>query len=248
MRDIFTEIFENQPVDPMVSARRDSRAQLRKRFYQRAHVGEHAGDSGGFPVLLDGKKVATPARRTLAVPARALAEAITQEWNAQQDVINPARMPLTRLAHAVIDAVTERPQAVAEEVANYLGSDLLFYRAEAPAGLIARQAQSWDPLLAWAHDALGARFVPVEGVRFVEQPSEAIAAARRYSDRSLALGRGVADHHADRFGGAGAGGCARRNRCRRSVGCGPCRRGLADGILGPRRRRARSPGVSVCRL
>ena len=175
MRDIFTEIFENQPVDPMVSARRDSRSRLRKRFYQRAHVGE---GEGGFPVLLDGKKVTTPARHVLTAPTRVLAEAITQEWNAQQDVINPARMPLTRLANAVIDAVAEQAQEVTDEVAKYLGSDLLFYRAEAPAGLVERQAQNWNPLLTWAHDALGARFVPVEGVRFVQQPREALAAAR----------------------------------------------------------------------
>jgi chaperone required for assembly of F1-ATPase len=176
MRDIFSEIFGNQPVDPMVSARRGSRAQLRKRFYGRAHVGEDTGD--GFPVLLDGKPVRTPARRTLAAPTRALAEAITQEWNAQEIVITPASMPLTRLANAVIDAVMEQSQQVTEEVVKYLGSDLLFYRADAPAGLVERQAQNWNPVLAWAHAALGARFVLVEGVRFVQQPGEAIAAAR----------------------------------------------------------------------
>ena len=40
MRDIFTEIFANQPLDPMESARRGARPQLRKRFYARAHIGE----------------------------------------------------------------------------------------------------------------------------------------------------------------------------------------------------------------
>ena len=68
--------------------------------------------------------------------------------------------------------------AVADEVAKYLGSDLLCYRAEAPEGLVARQAQAWDPVLAWARDALGARFVLVQGVVHVAQPREAIAAAR----------------------------------------------------------------------
>ena len=71
-----------------------------------------------------------------------------------------------------------RSQSVGEEVAKYLGSDLLCYRADAPAGLVARQAQHWDPVLTWAHETLGARFVLVEGVRFVEQPSAALAAAR----------------------------------------------------------------------
>lgn len=180
MRDIFTEIFENQPLDPMESARKGGRPTLRKRFYLRAHVCENVGEdgSGGFPVLLDGKPVRTPARHPLAAPTRALAEEIAQEWNAQTDVIDPGRMPLTRLANAVIDAVAEQAPAVADEIAQYLGSDLLCYRAEAPGGLVEQQAQAWDPLLAWACDALGARFVQIEGVVFVEQPREAIDAAR----------------------------------------------------------------------
>ncbi len=78
MRDIFTEIFENQPVDPMESARRGARPVLRKRFYERAHVGEIAGEGGGFPVLLDGKPVKTPARRVLVALVRGLAEEIAQ--------------------------------------------------------------------------------------------------------------------------------------------------------------------------
>ena len=214
---------------------------MRKRFYERAHVGE----GGGFPVLLDGKPVMTPARRALAAPTRPLAEQIAQEWNAQADVIDPARMPLTRLANAVIDAVAEQTKAVAEEVAKYLGSDLLFYRADAPAGLVARQAQAWDPVLAWAHEALGARFVPVAGVTYVAQPSEAIAAVRAAIPAdpwrlgavaaittltgSALLALALARWAARRGGGLGG---------------GPCRRGLADGILGPRRGRARAPRVS----
>jgi chaperone required for assembly of F1-ATPase len=176
MRDIFTEIFESQPIDPMESARRGARPRLRKRFYERAHVGE--GGEAGFAVLLDGKPVTTPARRALAAPTAALAAVLAAEWDAQKDAIDPARMPLTRLANAVIDAVAARPQVVAAEVAKYLGSDLLFYRAEAPEGLVARQAQAWDPVLAWAREQLGARFVPVTGVMFAEQPAEALAAAR----------------------------------------------------------------------
>jgi chaperone required for assembly of F1-ATPase len=72
MRDIFTEIFENQPLDPMVSARQGARASLRKRFYERASVAQAAGE-GGFAILLDGKAVKTPQRRALAAPVQALA-------------------------------------------------------------------------------------------------------------------------------------------------------------------------------
>lgn len=175
MRNIFTEIFENQSLDPTDAARHAMRPRLRKRFYQRATVGEGAD---GFPVLLDGKQVYTPARKPLATPSRELAEALAAEWNAQGKEIDPTRMPLTRLANAVVDAVTEQPDAVVTEIEKYLSSDLLFYRAETPAELIARQAQAWDPVLAWAHQVLGARFVLGKGVIHVQQPDEAIAAAR----------------------------------------------------------------------
>jgi chaperone required for assembly of F1-ATPase len=177
MRDTFTEIFENQPLDPMEAARRNTRVALRKRFFTRAEAGSGPGE-GGYPVLLDGRTVRTPARRMLAAPQAPLAQALAAEWDAQTDLIDPGRMPLTRLANVVIDAVADRPKPVAEEVAKYLGSDLLCYRADAPAGLVAKQARAWDPVLAWARDELGARFVQVEGVVYTAQPEHAVAAAR----------------------------------------------------------------------
>jgi chaperone required for assembly of F1-ATPase len=176
MRDIFTEIFENQPLDPREAARRGGRPALRKRFYGRAHVGEAVG--GEFPLLLDGKPVKTPARRALAAPSAALAEKIAAEWNAQTETVDPARMPLTRLANAAIDAVADAPGPVAAEIGKYLGADLICYRADGPDGLVERQRQAWDPVLAWAHEALAARFVLGQGVMHVAQPEAAIAAAR----------------------------------------------------------------------
>jgi chaperone required for assembly of F1-ATPase len=176
MRDIFEEIFVNQPLDPTESARQGARAQLRKRFYQSAGVGDVLAD-GTFPILLDGKPVRTPARRHLAAPTHALAQRIADEWNAQQDVIDPAHMPLTRLANAIIDAVADNPGPVADEIAKYLETDLLCYRAGSPDALVDAQTQAWDPVLAWARDELGARFVQIQGVTFSAQPDEAIAAA-----------------------------------------------------------------------
>ena len=174
MRDLFEDIFENEPSDPTQVARRAMRPQLRPRFYDRAQV-EAAG--GEFGILLDGRPVKTPARRALAAPNSALAQALAAEWDAQRDVIDPARMPLTRLANTIIDGVVEAPAPVAAEVERYLACDLVFYRAPAPAGLVARQAAAWDPVLAWARDELGARFTLAEGIIFVAQSPDALAAA-----------------------------------------------------------------------
>ena len=54
----------------------------------------------------------------------------------------------------------------------------MVYRAEGPQGLVERQAQAWDPVLVWARDRLGARFVLAAGMTFVTQPEAALAAAR----------------------------------------------------------------------
>jgi chaperone required for assembly of F1-ATPase len=128
-------------------------------------------------VRLDDKPVRTPAGRLLAAPTLALAEALAAEWEAQRDVIDPAKMPLTRLANSIIDGVSERSAPVAEEVARYLASDLICYRAGSPRGLVERQALHWDPIVEWARDALGARMLLAEGVVHVTQPETALAAA-----------------------------------------------------------------------
>ena len=170
------ELFETPPLDdPTEAARRGTRAALRRRFYSRATT---APVPEGHAVLLDDKPVRTPARRPLAAPTLALAQAIAAEWQAQVDVVDPAKMPLTRLANAIIDGVAAVPQPVADEIAKYLGSDLLFYRAGAPAGLVERQAHHWDPILVWARQTLGADFRTAEGVVHVAQPETALAAAR----------------------------------------------------------------------
>jgi chaperone required for assembly of F1-ATPase len=179
MRDLLDDMFSNQPLDPNEAARRTMRPQLRRRFYERAAVVEE-GTEGGKPefrIVLDGRPVKTPARRTLAAPTLALAEAIAAEWEAQRDMVDPSKMPLTRLANSIIDGVADAPAEVAAEVEKYLASDLLFYRAEGPDGLVAREAAAWDPVLAWAQEALGARFVLVQGMVHVAQPAQSLDAA-----------------------------------------------------------------------
>ncbi len=176
MRDIFEDIFKGNALDPMEAARRNVRPTLRKRFYENAGVAE---EGGCFVVTLDGKPVRTPMRRPLAAPTRDLAQAIADEWQAQTDVIDPTHMPLTRLANSIIDGVADKPAEVREEIVKYLGSDLLFYRADGPEGLIEREAAAWNPILRWAADELGARFMMLEGVVFAAQPDAAIAAASR---------------------------------------------------------------------
>ena len=145
-----------------------------KRFYKDTGVDE---GEGGFRVLLDGKPMRTPAKATLVVPTRALADAIAAEWAGVPDKaeINAAHLPLTRLAATAIDRVVARRDEVIADTAKYAGSDLLCYRATAPESLVKLQLELWQPLLDWAAERHGARLVTAEGIGFVNQPEEAKA-------------------------------------------------------------------------
>jgi chaperone required for assembly of F1-ATPase len=160
---------------PIQRVQRGMRTALPKRFYKEVDVAE---DGGGFEVRLDGKPAQTPAKRALVLPSRPLAEAVAAEWAAQGETINPGSMPLTKLANVALDRVTQEREAVVSEITKYAGTDLVCYRASEPEGLVAAQKSAWDPVLEWAGDALGARFLCAEGVQHVAQPPAAISAVR----------------------------------------------------------------------
>jgi chaperone required for assembly of F1-ATPase len=155
--------------------RRDAPAKktLPKRFYTDAAVVE---TPEGFAVRLDGKPVRTPGKALLALPTRAAAQLVADEFSAQGETVDPMSMPVLRLVNTAIDGVAADTQAIVEDVMRFSSSDLVCYRAEGPDSLVARQAEAWDPVLDWARAALGARFFLTEGVMHVEQPRESVAA------------------------------------------------------------------------
>jgi chaperone required for assembly of F1-ATPase len=162
----------------------DSGRGLPRRFYQSATIAavaspapEPQGHTGrpGYRLLLDGKALRTRAKADFVVPTRELAEALAAEWQAQQEHIDPASMPLTRLVNSAIDGVTGRQAAVSAEIVKYVLSDLLCYRATDPDELVGRQADTWDPILAWCQEELGIRLNVTTGIVPVAQ-SEAAAA------------------------------------------------------------------------
>lgn len=185
------ERFEDHQGDgPVEAARRAVRPPQRRRFYKAVTIA--AGDQAGrcaHAVYLDGKPVRTPGRNALSAPVAELARALAEEWAVQGEYIEPGKMPLTRLANTIIDGVTAAQESVAAEIRKYLASDLVFYRAENPPPLRARQAQHWDPILAWARRALGADFTLGTGVMHVAQPAAALnAAAAALPDDAWRLG------------------------------------------------------------
>jgi chaperone required for assembly of F1-ATPase len=149
-----------------------------KRIYKTVAVAP-TDDGAGFSVLLDGRPVRSPGQRPMAVPARALADAIAGEWDAQVDRVDARSMPLTGFAATVIDRVSPQRDFVVTELAGYGGSDLVCYLADEPAELTARQEAAWAPLRGWAEAAFGARLQPTAGIMPVSQDADALAALRR---------------------------------------------------------------------
>ena len=177
MRELFHEMEEESHLshpDPVKRAQLQMKQALPKRFYEIASVVETA--DGTFAVQLDGKPVRTPGKARLTLPTQAAAQLVADEFMAQVEFINPVSMPVLRLANTAIDGVSADTQAVLEDVMRFSSSDLICYRAEGPERLVAQQAEAWDGVLDWARSTLGARFYLAEGVVFVDQPRDAVAA------------------------------------------------------------------------
>jgi chaperone required for assembly of F1-ATPase len=169
----------DEPRNPVKAAQAAMRPTLPKRFYKAAEVEER---DGAFQLVLDGRPARTPAKNPVAAPTRALGDALAEEWNRQGAEIDPAAMPLTRIVNSAIDGVAPRPEAVIADIARYARSDLVCYRAGEPDRLVAAQAAAWDPILAWAREALRAQFFLSEGVVYVDQPDAAVDAVRARLD------------------------------------------------------------------
>jgi chaperone required for assembly of F1-ATPase len=138
-----------------------------KRFYKAVTIADGA-------ILLDGRSVKTPARNPLQLPTSRMGEAVAAEWEGQTESINPRTMPMTGLANAAIDRVAPNPAAFAAPLAAYAETDLLCYRAEGPAGLVERQNETWNPLLAWARSRYDVAFTVTAGIIHAPQPDETV--------------------------------------------------------------------------
>ena len=171
-----------------VGAQRGGSPVRPKRFFKSADVGRR-GDA--YAVLLDGRPAKTPARLDLAVPTEAAAAALAEEWNGLGDTIDPAALPLTRIVNAAIDGVAAQSEAVFEEIVNYVGSDLLLYRAETPERLVADQASAWDPVLDVYRTEYGARFILARGVMPVSQPPATLSLMRQALAEAVGQGPGA---------------------------------------------------------
>ncbi len=154
---------------------------LPRRFYAAANAVRH---DAGFVVQLDGKNVRTPMQQLLHTTSEKLAQQIAAEWGAQKDLIDTDTMPLTRLLNIALDRVEGDRAALLADIANYIETDLLFYRASVTdaalpiasehAKLRALQLQHFDPVLEWVAHVYAAAFRLTDGLMPVPQPEDSV--------------------------------------------------------------------------
>jgi chaperone required for assembly of F1-ATPase len=145
-----------------------------ERFYKEVQVRQ---DGEVYRIALDRHLLRTPAKADLALPSAALAEALAEEWRAQEARIDPRRMPLMTLISTAFDNIAPNRAQIVAETADYGGHDLLCYWAgEDQPELLRRQRVTWQPILDWSEHDLRAPLSATQGVVSRAQPSTSLRA------------------------------------------------------------------------
>ena len=149
-----------------------------KRFYKNVIT---APQDDAFTVLLDGRTLKTPGKKTLVAPTQSIANLIAEEWQAQGDHIRPETMPVTRLVNVALELTPKNRPKLTEEARRYAGTDLLCYRDQS--GALARhQSEHWDPILNWAASK-GMDLKTASGIIAVSQPEDALDTVASYTKK-----------------------------------------------------------------
>ena len=150
---------------------------LPRKFYKDVQL------SDANAIFLDGRPVKTPMKNELVLPNRNLAEAVAAEWRAQDKVIDPETMPLTKLANTALDRAKAERDHVLKEITEYAGSDHVCYWADRPPELVQLQRQQWQPVLEWAKASLSAPFKVASSLTHIQQDPSSISAVRFYAEK-----------------------------------------------------------------
>lgn len=151
-----------------------------RRFYGSVSVATLDGRDG-WGVFLDQRPIRTPGRATLALPTKALADAVAAEWQDQAEQIDLAAMTLTRLSNVALDRTPMMRGEMIDELANYAQTDLTCHLEPSDSALRALQEQAWRPWRHWVGRTLDVVLVPVEGIMATAQPPASLETLRYYA-------------------------------------------------------------------
>ena len=167
MRDQLKEAHKHRD-DGYGRAQHLNQVELPKRFYATVDV---ARGEDGFHITLDGRPLKTPGKKIAVVlPVLTIAQTMATEWAAQDKVIDPATMPLTRLINSALESGEEMVPAFRAEIGKFASNDLLLYRADSPQELVAEQERIWDDVLVKLARKFEVAFQPTIGIIHQAQP------------------------------------------------------------------------------
>ena len=146
-----------------------------KRFWKTTSMVK--GD-GGWMVHLDQRPVKTPAGQPLILIGEALTKHIHDEWDAQEDNINPATMPMFRYAVTAIDRVTPQRDQVIDQMLGFTKNEMLCYRTPDQLELAEEQNRHWQPWLDWAQQSFNLTFEVAAGIMPISQPEASVKTAK----------------------------------------------------------------------
>ena len=171
MRDQLEEAHKHRD-DGYGRAQHLNQVELPKRFYSTVDV---ARAEDGYAITLDGRALKTPGKKVLVtLPALVLAQVMAQEWAAQDKVIDPATMPMTRLINSALESGEAMVPEFRAEIGKFAGNDLLLYRADSPQELVAEQERHWDAALVKLARTFDVGFQPTIGIIHQQQPASTL--------------------------------------------------------------------------
>ncbi|ODT74992.1 MAG: hypothetical protein ABS76_35480 [Pelagibacterium sp. SCN 64-44] len=172
MRDQLEEAHRHRD-DGYGRAQHLNKVELPKRFYTNVDV---ARGEDGYSVTLDGRQVRTPGKKIpVVVQALGVAQRMAEEWAAQGEFIDPATMPMVRLINSAVESGEETIPAFRAEIGKFAANDLLLYRADSPAELVAEQEKLWDGALVKLARQFDVAFQPTIGIIHQKQPPATLA-------------------------------------------------------------------------
>ncbi len=131
-----------------------------------------------FEVHSGKRRLSAKPGEPLQLPARALAEAVRDEWQRVGPQARLSDLRLASLAAATADTALRRH--IEQTLLKYADTDLVCYwSAEAdPVDLRARQAATWQPMLDWVAATYGAHLCVNRGIVPAPQDEAALAKLR----------------------------------------------------------------------
>lgn len=138
-----------------------------KRFYKEA---VYCDDAGAYLIKLDDRTINTPANNVLISHSEALAKEICAEWNAQDENVVPDSMPITQYCYTALDYIPKHKAEIITTVLNFLDTDLVCYRTDDPADLVAKQSEAWDLFIDWFEGKFNHKLETTTGLAALSHP------------------------------------------------------------------------------